>query len=83
MKSIWICAMLMVSKTLFATTTYYPGNTGGPTAGDLKSQSPTYYPPIKPAPPITNPQIMPSAPSSSQNTNPQLQQQTLPPSTGQ
>lgn len=83
MKLTLLCTLLLGSSVTYATATYYPGNTGGPTAGDLKALGPVYYPPTNPLPNVDHHLVLPSVPSFSQNTNPQLHQQRLPPSTGQ
>ncbi len=83
MKLTLLCTLLVASSVTYATATLYPGNTRGTTAGDLKAQPPIYYPPTYPPPNVDYHLVLPTVPSFSQNTNPQLQQQKLPPSTGQ
>lgn len=69
--------ILCLSSILLATTTWattlYPGNTDGPSAGDLRSQPPVYYPPAQPNP-------LDNAPPPQNQTNPQLPAPQLPPS---
>ncbi len=82
MKTILCLSSILLATTTFATT-LYPGNTDGPSAGDLRSQPPVYYPPAQPNPLDTSPQQQanPQQPPPPQNkTNPQLPTPQLPPS---
>lgn len=89
----FIPVLFLTTSTSFATATLYPGNTDGPSAADFESQPPVYYPPPQ-SPPVNpdtsniqpNAQVQPNQNNLGYpppNTNPQVQPEPLPPSSGQ